>query len=177
MRKHGLGIAGICAFALLLTLATVHAAPQTNTDVSGTWTLTVTVTPMPVLTGPGPAAAQAAIAAQAAAAAAAGTGRGAGRGAGRGPAGPPTITITQDGSKITGALAGGRGPGTPIQGTVSGNSVTWTAARRLSDGIPRDATYKATVTGDTMTGSIDEPTVDPTQAYTDQFTAKRNAGQ
>ncbi len=175
MKKTGLCIAGICAFALGLSVAAIHAAPQNNADVSGTWTLSVTNTPAPVISGPGPDAARAAAAA--AQAAAAGQGGAGGRGAGRGPAGPPTVTLMQTGSDVTGTLGGGRGPGVPLKGMVSGNTVTWTVARRLSDGIGRDATYKATVSGDAMTGTIAEPTVDPTQAYTDSFTGKRNAAQ
>ncbi|HKQ88901.1 MAG TPA: hypothetical protein VJS43_19245 [Candidatus Acidoferrales bacterium] len=142
--------------ALGLFAARVHAAPQSNADVSGTWSLQVSPAPPAVVPGAttqpeGPSEAR----------------------GGRGPATSPTLTLKQDGNSITGTLAGGRGPGLAVTGAISGNSVTWTLSRRLADGIARPEVYKGTVNGDTITGSVAEPTVDPTQQYSVDFTAKR----
>src|SRR5580704_11991490 len=139
------------------------APPQSGTDLSGAWTLTLAPAPPPVL----PSGATATPATPQA--------QGGGQGAGRGPATPPVITLKQDGSNLTGTLAGGRGAGLPVTGNISGAAVTWTVSRRLSDGIERPEVYKGTVSGDTITGSVAEPAVDPTQTYSVDFTAKRNA--
>lgn len=135
---------------------------QANLDVSGAWTLTV---------APAPPAVVPSATSQPAAAPSEQTG------SGRGPAVPPTLTLKQDGNKITGTLAGGRGPGLPVEGAISGNTITWTVQRRLADGIPRPEVYKGTVNGDSIMGSVAEPTVDPTQGYSVDFTAKRNLSQ
>jgi hypothetical protein len=152
----------ISIFALAAFGTAMHAMPQAASDLSGAWTVTVAPAPPPVT--PAGSAPPAAMAPQ-------GGGRG---GGGRGPAAPPTLTLKQDGGALTGTLAGGRGPGLPITGSISGSSVTWTVARRLSDGIERPEVYKGTVSGDAITGSVAEPTVDPTQEYSVDFSAKRN---
>lgn len=159
--KKWFSAVSLLAFAAVA--AGVAAAPQSEADLSGAWTLTVAPAPPPVLPN-GATATPATPPAQ--------TG---GQGAGRGPAAPPVITLKQDGTNLTGTLAGGRGAGLPVTGNISGNAVTWTVARRLSDGIERPEVYKGTVSGDTITGSVAEPAVDPTQAYSVDFTAKRNA--
>jgi hypothetical protein len=150
---------GAFLFALVFVTANQTLA-QSNGDVSGAWTLTVAPAPPAVVPG---ATGQPAAPPE-------------GRG-NRGPAAPPTLTLKQDGNVITGTLAGGRGPGLSVEGTISGNSITWTVQRRLADGIARPETYKGTVNGDSITGSVAEPTVDPTQGYSVDFTAKRNANQ
>jgi hypothetical protein len=153
---------GIMFVAVTIFAVRTQAVPQSNTDVSGTWTLEVSPAPPAVVPG---ATTQA-------------QGPPEARG-GRGPSAPPTLTLKQDGNTITGTLAGGRGrgPGLEITGTISGNNVTWTLPRRLADGIARPEVYKGTVNGDTITGSVAEPTVDPTQGYSVNFTAKRAAQQ
>lgn len=152
--------AGAFVFALAVFATGNRAIGQSNTDVSGAWTLTVAPAPPAVVPGatsqpPAPP-----------------EGRG-----GRGPAAPPTLTLKQDGNKLTGTLAGGRGPGLEVEGTISGNSITWTVQRRLADGIARPEVYKGSVSSDSIIGSVAEPTVDPTQGYSVDFTAKRSANQ
>lgn len=154
-------VAGAILFALPIFFTPSQMLAQSSGDVSGSWTLTVAPAPPAVVPG---------VASQPAAAAPEGRG-------GRGPAAPPTLTLKQEGDKISGTLAGGRGPGMPVEGTISGNSITWTLQRRLADGIARPEVYKGTVNGDSITGSVAEPTVDPTQGYSVDFTAKRNANQ
>jgi hypothetical protein len=159
MRRTGKWFAGISILAVTISAAAIYAAAQAKPDLSGPWTLTVGRDPMmPPPAAPAGGAAQ---------------GQGQGRG-GRG-GGPPVITFTQNGDTLTGTMSGGRGGGTPVTGTISGNTVTWTIQRRLADGIERPEVYKGTVDGDTITGSVAEPTVDPTQAYSVDFTAKRGA--
>jgi hypothetical protein len=152
--------AGTSILVLALSVAAIHAAPQSKADVSGAWTLTVA--PAPPAVPPGGTAA----------AAPEGRGQYNGRGGG-----PPTLTLKQDGDNITGTLTGGRGAGLAVTGSVSGDQITWTISRRLADGIARPEVYKGTISGDTITGSVAEPTVDPTQAYSVDFTAKRNPVQ
>jgi hypothetical protein len=161
MNRPATWFAGVMFVALAIFAVGTQAAPQSNADVSGTWTLHVSPAPPAVVPGatnqetaPPPG----------------------NQYAGRGGA-PPTLTIKQDGNTISGTLAGGRGAGLAVTGTVSGNNITWTVSRRLADGIARPEVYTGTLTGDTITGSVAEPTVDPTQQYSVDFTAKRSAQQ
>lgn len=154
-------LAGAILFALPIFFTVSQSRAQSSGDVSGAWTLTVAPAPPAVVPG---------VTAQPAAAPSEGRGN-------RGPMAPPTLTLKQEGNTITGTLSGGRGPGQPVQGTVSGSSITWTLQRRLADGIARPEVYKGTVNGDSITGSVAEPTVDPTQGYSVDFTAKRNTNQ
>jgi hypothetical protein len=159
MKRAGISIALSFIFSFALLVTAIHATPQAKVDLSGTWILTVA--PPPPAPGTQPALA-----------AEGGRAANAGRGGG-----PPTLTLKQEGDAITGTLSGGRGAGTPVTGTVSGNAVSLTIARRLADGIPRPDTYKGTISGDTITGSVQEATVDPTQGFSVDFTAKRQASQ
>jgi len=163
MYKSAKWLAGTSILALALSVSVTYAAPQSKVDVSGAWTLTIA--PAPPAVPPGGSAA-------AAPAAPEGRGQYAGRGGG-----PPTLTLKQDGDTITGTLSGGRGAGLPVTGSVSGDQITWTISRRLADGIARPEVYKGTISGDAITGSVAEPTVDPTQAYSVDFSAKRNPAQ
>ncbi|HTZ73018.1 MAG TPA: hypothetical protein VMB47_03790 [Candidatus Aquilonibacter sp.] len=163
MHKGAKWLAATAILVLALFVAAIHASPQSNSDASGAWTLTVA--PAPPAIPPGGSAA-------AAPAAPEGRGQYAGRGGG-----PPTLTLKQDGDALTGTLSGGRGPGLPVTGSISGDQITWTVSRRLADGIARPEVYKGTISGDTITGSVAEPTVDPTQSYSVDFTAKRNPAQ
>src|SRR5579862_5668190 len=130
MKKSGLWLAGLCVFALLLSVVAVHAAPQANANVAGTWEITMA----PPAGGGG-----------------GGGGQGGGQGGGGGT--PPTITLKQDGAKVTGTMSGRMGD-TPIDGSVSGNTLTFTVTRTGRDGNAMTLTYTATVTGDTMTGKM-----------------------
>jgi hypothetical protein len=160
MKSMGKWLAGFAGFALAISVMAVHVTAQAKTDLSGPWTLTVGRDPMaPPPNAPAGGGAPGGAAAQ-------------GRG-GRG--GPPTITFTQSGNTLTGTMSGGRGAGVAVIGTVSGSSVTFTLPRRLSDGIERPEVYTGTVSGDTITGKVAEPTVDPNQAYSVDFTATRGA--
>ena len=157
MNRAAKWFAGLFVFALaVFATANPAIAQSSGGDVSGAWTLTVAPAPPAVVPG---ATTQPEAPSEA-------------RG-GRGPAAPPTLTLKQLGNTITGTLAGGRGPGLAVTGTISGNTITWTLSRRLADGIARPEVYKGTLNGDTITGSVAEPTVDPTQQYSVDFTAKR----
>ena len=161
MRKAVWCSAGIAIFALGIFAASPQAVAQSPANVSGTWTLTIAPAPPAILPG---APAQPAAEQQ-------GPPPG-----GRGGT-PPALTLKQDGNTITGTFAGGRGPGLAVIGTVYENTVAWTIYRRLADGIARPEVYKGTIEGDTITGSVAEPTVDPTQQYSVSFTAKRGANR
>src|ERR1700745_43085 len=58
-----------------------------------------------------------------------------------------SMTLTQDGGKITGTFKGPRQSGT-IAGTVDGNNIKF----HVTAGIPLD--YTGTVDGDSMTGTM-----------------------
>lgn len=168
MNRIRMGMTASCIFAVALLGMAMQAAPQAKVDLTGTWALTDAPAPEVAAAMAAAAKAQAAAPAQGAPVAPAGRG-------GRG--GPQMLTLKQDGDAITGTVGGGRGPATPVTGTVSGNAVTWTISRRLSDGIARPNTYKGTIDGDTITGTVQEATVDPNQGYSVNFTAKRQASQ
>ncbi len=146
MKKTGLILAALCACALMLVVVAVQAAPDAN--VAGTWTLTMA----PPAGGGG------------------GGGGGGAPGGGGTPPPPPTVTFKQDGAKVTGTQSG-RGGEVSFEGSVSGNTVTWTVKRAgRGEGAPEIVTvYKAEVSGDTMKGTAttgDRPPRD--------FTAARN---
>jgi hypothetical protein len=122
MKKSGLWLAGLCVFALLLSVVAVQAAPQNNANVAGTWEITM-------------------------APPAGGGGQGGGGGT------PPTMTLKQDGAKVSGTMSGRMGD-TPIDGSVTGNTLTFTVSRQGRDGNAMTITYTATVSGDTMTGKM-----------------------
>ncbi|HXN64869.1 MAG TPA: hypothetical protein VN862_06005 [Candidatus Acidoferrales bacterium] len=107
-----------------LLLTVVAVHAQDNANVAGTWELTMAAP------------------------------QGGGGGGQGGSPQPQTLTITQDGTKLSGTLAGGRGGDAPIDGTVSGNDVTFTIQRTGRNGNAMTLTYKATVSGDSMTGSM-----------------------
>jgi hypothetical protein len=171
MKKMAMWMIASCILTLALFATAMRAAPQAKVDLTGTWA--ITEQPDPQL-----AAAMAAAAAAAANNPPAAQGQMAPAAPARGGrGGPQMLTLTQSGDTLSGTIGGGRGPAIPIKGMVSGSAVTLTIPRRLSDGIPRDNTYTGTVDGDTITGTVKEATVDPTQGYTVNFTAKRQAAQ
>jgi hypothetical protein len=71
-----------------------------------------------------------------------------------GQRGPQTATLTlaQDGGKISGTMTGGRGD-TPVTGTVDGNKVTMTVTRTTPNGDVTN-TYTGTIDGDSMKGTV-----------------------
>lgn len=143
MKKTGLWLAGLCVFALLLSVVAVHA--QANANVAGTWEIT-----MAPPAGGG------------------GSGQGGGGGQGGGAPQPQTLTLKQDGAKLSGSMSG-RGGDTPIDGSVSGNTVTFTITRAGRDGNSMTITYTATVSGDSMTGKASGGRGDR------EFTAKKKS--
>ncbi len=152
MKKSAICLAALCACALLLAGVALNAAPQGAANVAGTWTLTMA--PNPNGGGGG-----------------GGGGRPGGGGGGGGtPPAPPTVTFKQDGMKLTGTQTGGRQGDIAIDGSVSGNTVTWTVKRNMR-GTDVTLTYKATVDGDTMKGSVTS-TMENSQPR--DFTAARN---
>jgi hypothetical protein len=118
MKKSAICLAALCGCALLLAGVAINAAPQSNSNVAGTWTITMA-----------PPA-----------------------GGGGTPPASPTVTFKQDGSKLSGTQSG-RGGDTAIDGSVSGNNVTWSLKRTGGDGNEVTITYNAIVDGDTMKGT------------------------
>jgi hypothetical protein len=144
MKKSAIWLAAICACALLLAGVAISAAPQSNSNVAGAWTITMAPNPN------------------------AGGGGGAPGGGGTPPP-PPTVTFKQDGSKLSGTQSG-RGGETAIDGSVSGNNVTWSVKRTGRDGNEMTITYKAIVDGDTMKGTMTSSMANSTPR---DFTAER----
>lgn len=72
--------------------------------------------------------------------------------------------------KLTGTQTGGRAGDVAIDGSVSGNTVTWTVKRNMR-GTDVTFTYKATVDGDTMKG---EQTSTMEGSQPRPFTAAKN---
>jgi hypothetical protein len=73
-------------------------------------------------------------------------------GGGGGRGGPQTLTLTQDGQKLTGTLHGGRGD-SPVTGTISGNNITLSVTRQTQNGEMK-IDYTGTVSGDSMKGTV-----------------------
>jgi hypothetical protein len=91
----------------------------------------------------------------------------------QGGAAPPTVTtvtltLTQDGSKITGKISA-QGGSFQTEGTVSGDDATWTVTHKNSDGKTITITYKAVVSGDSMKGAL----IGPSAGMSRDFTGKR----
>ena len=72
----------------------------------------------------------------------------------QGPQGPvtQTLTIQQDGNKITGTLKGMRGD-SPLDGTLDGNNITFSVKRTTPNGDVTQ-TYTGTVSGDSISGTV-----------------------
>jgi hypothetical protein len=137
------------AILLFVSAAIAHAAPQ-EANFVGTWNLTVT--------GGG------------------GQGHGGGQGGDQGEAqsegggrrggGPQSITITKDGDNFKVDHKTPRGD-VVSNATVSGNTISWTEERQGRDGNARKIQFKATLSGDSMTGTMGGG------QYSRDFTAKR----
>jgi len=80
-----------------------------------------------------------------------------------------TLTLQQDGKKLTGSMAGRRGS-SPVTGTVSGNSVDFSVTRNTRRG-QFQINYTGTVSGDTMKGTL------TMRGNTVNWEAKRSGGQ
>jgi hypothetical protein len=76
-----------------------------------------------------------------------------------------TLTITQDGGKITGTLTSPRGDAN-FEGTVTGNKVAFTVKRETDNGT-FVIEYSATVDGDAMKGTAHS------ERFDREWTAKR----
>ncbi len=147
MQKFRAGFAAFYVFALLLLSVTVlRAAPQDASFV-GTWELTVT--------GSGQGRSQDGD-----------QGGGGGNRAGRG--GAQSLTITQDGDKFKVSHKTRRGENA-YDAVVSGNTISWTEEHQGPDGNTRKIAFKATLTGDTITGTMGGG------KFSRDFTAKRSA--
>lgn len=121
--KRNLALLVALCFALGV-MVTVAAAQDAN--VAGVWTFSMV--------------------------AAGGGGGGQGGGGGMGRGGPQTLTFTQDGTKLTGTLHGGRGD-SPVTGTISGNNITFSVTRQTQNGEMK-IDYTGTVSGDSMKGTV-----------------------
>jgi hypothetical protein len=147
MRKFRIGFGALYVFALLLLSVTVlRAAPQDASFV-GTWEMTVT--------GGGQGGGQDGD-----------QGGGGGNRGGRG--GEQSLTITQAGEKFKVSHKTRRGENAS-DAVVSGNTISWTEERQGPDGNTRKIACKATLTGDTMTGTMGGG------KFSREFSAKRAA--
>ena len=98
-------------------------------------------------------------------------------GRGGGPGRPVTITLKQDGAKLTGSVPGfGRGGGDPpppseiMDGKVDGNNVSFSVKREMN-GNTMVTKYEGTLDGDSMKLKITRDTQNGPQ--TNEVTAKR----
>jgi hypothetical protein len=156
MRRTKLAVAGIFAAAVLLVATLAHAAPQAaaSPNFVGTWQMQ--------MSGGGPNGGG-------------GNnndgnnggnqgdnnnggnngGNGGGRrgGPGGGGRGPSSLVIAQDGSNYKVTHRTQRGDVTS-PATLSGNTLTWTEEREGRDGNTMKMSFKATVDGDSMKGTL-----------------------
>jgi hypothetical protein len=78
------------------------------------------------------------------------------------------ITITQEGDAIKVTMPGRQGDEITGEGMVSGNDIEWTITRSTQQG-EFSMTYKGTVEGDTMSGTVE------IRDNTNQWTAKKKS--
>ncbi|MGD9345577.1 MAG: hypothetical protein PVH84_06920 [Candidatus Aminicenantes bacterium] len=64
------------------------------------------------------------------------------------------VHFEQDGEKITVTMESRRGDEVTAEGTINGSEIEWTVSRETPRG-QMTMTYKGTVDGDTMTGTVD----------------------
>jgi len=76
-----------------------------------------------------------------------------------------TLTVAQDGGKISGTLKGQRGEA-KFEGSVTGNKISFTISRETDNGT-FTMEYSATVEGDSMKGTLH------TDRFDREFTGKR----
>lgn len=79
-----------------------------------------------------------------------------------------TLTLQQDGSKLTGTLKGQRGEA-PVTGTISGNNISFSVTRSTPNGDMK-IDYTGMVSGDTMKGTM------AVRGNSVDWTAKRSGG-
>jgi len=94
-------------------------------------------------------------------------GRGGEAGGGNRGGGAQSLTITQDGDKFKVTHTTPRGENT-YDATVSGNTISWTEVRQRRDGGTMNIDFKATLDGDTLTGTMGGG------QFSREFTAKRS---
>jgi hypothetical protein len=138
MRNFKLGSAVLSVCVALLLVSIAHAAPQ-DASFAGTWTMTMQGGGMGGGGGQGGEGGQG------------GQGGGGHRGGGRG--GPQTLTIAQDGGKFKVTHATPRGDKTS-DATVEGSTISWTEQREGRNGNTMTIQYKATLSGDTLKGTM-----------------------
>ena len=147
MQKFRLGFAGFYVFALLLLSVTVLRAAQKDASFVGSWEMTVT--------GGGQGGGQ-------------DGDQGAGGGNRGGRGGAQSLAITQVGDNFKVSHKTRRGENA-YDAVVTGNTISWTEERTGPDGNTRKIVCKATLTGDTMTGTMGGG------KFSREFTAKRSA--
>ncbi len=92
---------------------------------------------------------------------------------GRNGATTSTLTLKADGSKLTGSLDAGRGGPTEISdGTVNGNSITFSVKREFN-GNTMKTDYKGTLDGDSLTLEFMRPGRGGAEPTPMKVTAKR----
>jgi L-seryl-tRNA(Ser) seleniumtransferase len=64
------------------------------------------------------------------------------------------VHFEQDGEKITVTMESRRGDEVTAEGTIKGNAIEWTVSRETPRGS-MTLTYKGTVEGDTMSGTVE----------------------
>lgn len=139
MRNTKWQFAGALAAALLLVATLAYAAPQTATNFAGTWTVDMQGGGGGNGGGGGQAGGQG--------------GDNSGGGGGRRGMGPSTLVITADGDNYKVVHKTQRGDVTS-SATASGSTITWTEERQTRDGNTMKVTWKGTVDGDTMKGTV-----------------------
>ena len=142
MHKLRPAFAVFYVFALLLLSATVLLAAPQDASFVGSWAMNVTGGED------------------------GGQGGGGGNHGGRG--GAQSLTITQDGDKFKVSHKTRRGENA-YDATVSGNTISWTEERTGPNGNARKIEYKATLSGDTLKGTM------AGGQFNREFTAKRSA--
>jgi hypothetical protein len=125
----------VFAIILFMSVAIAHAAPQ-EANFVGTWNLTVTGGHGGGHQGGDQGEAQ---------------GEGGGHRGGGG--GAQTITITKDGDTFKVDHKSPRGD-VVSNATVSGTTISWTEERQGRDGNTRKIQFKATLNGDSLTGTM-----------------------
>jgi hypothetical protein len=143
MQKSRLELIALSVFMLLLSVTAIQAAPQ-NANFVGTWTMAM---------GSGGQG---------------GEGGAANQGAGgEHHGGPQSLTITQNGDKLKVSHKTKRGENVS-DAVVSGNTISWTEERQSRDGNTMKITFKATLSGDTISGTMSGGQLNR------EFTAKRS---
>ena len=100
-----------------------------------------------------------------------------------GPARQVTITLKQDGAKLTGSVPamGGRGGGEPpppseiTNGKVDGNNVSFEVKRAGRDGAEMITKYEGTMDGDSMKLKITQPGMGGGDPRITEVVAKKSA--